>query len=123
MNISPAYEELGGVADDVPPRKPPAARGVGAPAAKMGHVAETAALHVLIGNFHHELRTQRFPGEVFALTPAAVSARHPLTRLGYCIGPCTPGMILERVFAVRREEVDQFHPLLLRKTGADADVL
>src|SRR5262245_54968293 len=51
---------------------------VRAPAAELGGVAGAVALHVVVCNLHYELRTQRFPGQVLALTPAALATGHAL---------------------------------------------
>ena len=49
---------------------------VGAPAAEVGHVAEAAALHVLVGDLDDELGAEGIPGEVLAAAPAALAAGH-----------------------------------------------
>ncbi len=54
---------------------------VGAPSAKLRHVTEAAALHVLVGDFDHQLGPQRLPRQVLALAPAALAARHALLDL------------------------------------------
>jgi hypothetical protein len=42
----------------------------------MGHVSKAAALHVFVGDFDDEFWTQRFPGQILALAPAALAPRH-----------------------------------------------
>ena len=44
----------------------------------MGHVAESTALHVLVGDFDDEFGTQRLPRKIFALAPAALTAGHAM---------------------------------------------
>src|SRR5580704_1812854 len=54
---------------------------VGSPSAELCHMAEAAPLHVLVSDFHYQFGTQRLPGQVLALTPAALATRHPLDAL------------------------------------------
>src|SRR6516225_11358430 len=49
---------------------------VGAPSSKLRHVTEASSLHMLICDLNHEFRSERFPGQILALTPAALAARH-----------------------------------------------
>src|SRR5579872_238727 len=49
-----------------------------APAAKLRHVPETAALHVLVGDFDHQFGPKWLPGKVLTRAPAALSAGHAL---------------------------------------------
>src|ERR1700722_10722263 len=51
---------------------------IGAPSAELRHVTESVSLHVLVRNLHYEFGSQRFPRQVFTLTPAALPARHAL---------------------------------------------
>ena len=51
---------------------------VGAPPAKLRHVAEARALHVLVSDLDHQLGPQRLPRQILALAPAALPARHAL---------------------------------------------
>ena len=51
---------------------------VGAPPAKLRHVPEAGALHVLVGDFDHQLGPQRLPRQVLALAPAALASRHAM---------------------------------------------
>ena len=63
---------------------------VRAPPSKMRHVPEARALHVLVGDFDHQLGPQRLPRQVLALAPAALAARHPLPGFpiaGRMLGP------------------------------------
>ena len=53
-----------------------------APAAKLRGVAEAAALHVVVGDLDDQLRTERLPGQVLALAPAA-----------RCAGPALSGRV------------------------------
>src|SRR6202034_1134177 len=47
---------------------------VHAPPAKLRHVAEAAALHVLVSHFDDQLRPQRLPRQGLGLAAAALSA-------------------------------------------------
>jgi len=98
---------------------------VGAPSAKMRHVPEAGALHVLIGDFQHQFRAQRFPRQIFPLAPAALSSGHALAHFGAgeCFRPLPPRMILERVFAIGRELFYKSAARIVGETCADADVL
>jgi hypothetical protein len=49
---------------------------VGAPAAEVGHVAEAAALHVLVCDFDDKLGAEGFPFKIFAAAPTALAAWH-----------------------------------------------
>src|SRR5882724_10480962 len=72
---------------------------VRAPSAKMRHVPEASALHVLISDFHHQLGPQRLPRQVLALAPAALATRHAMSAFpvcGFMLGPLLPRMIGER---------------------------
>src|ERR1700722_7608588 len=95
---------------------------VGAPSAKFRHVPKSAALHMLVSNLHHQFSSHWLPREVFALAPSALTTRHALL-------PCTefrppaPGMIHQRVTAIRLQEVCQLAPLLLSKAGTHTNVL
>ena len=51
---------------------------VGAPPAKLRHVTEARALHVLVGDFDHQLGPQRLPRQILALAPAALAAGHAM---------------------------------------------
>src|SRR5205085_7731053 len=65
---------------------------VGAPPLEVGGVAETFALHVLVGNLTHQLGAQRLPRHVLALAPAAQPPRHGAARRGDGLGPPRPGV-------------------------------
>src|ERR1700685_2811582 len=103
-----------------------ARRLVGAPSSKMRHVPEACALHVLIGDFDHQLGPQRLPRKVLTLAPTALATRSTLRSFAVCgkmLRPMLPGMIRQRVLTIRREELDQFPALLVREAGAHADML
>ena len=95
------------------------------PSAELRHVPESPALHVLVRNFNHQLGPQRFPRQIFSLTPPALAARYPLPRLNarILLRPGLPRMVRKRILPVRLEEIYEFTPLCHRKAGADADVL
>ena len=92
----------------------------------MGHVAEAAALHVLVGNFNHQLGTQRLPGQVFALAPAALAAGHAtpsFTSLESCSAQPLQGMIGERVPSIRQKKFCELAALLGGKARTNTHVL
>src|SRR5258706_9835654 len=51
---------------------------VGSPSAELRRMTEAASLHVVVSDFHHQFGAHPFPRSVFALTPAALTARHAL---------------------------------------------
>src|SRR5437762_3251328 len=86
---------------------------VGPPAPKLRRVSKPAALHVVVRDFDDELRTKRFPREILALAPAAHRARSTmwLAFARISVRPCTPRVTLERILAIRREELDELSAL------------
>src|SRR5438067_11382307 len=84
---------------------------VGAPSAKLRSVAKSASLHMVIGDFDNQFRSQRFPRQVLTLTPAALATRHATRRFRAClfrICPALPRMRGKRIFA---ERLEKFHQL------------
>ena len=78
---------------------------VGAPSAKLRHVAEARTLHVLICNFDNQLGPQWLPRKILAFAPAALASRHTMprfTRLGRGLGPALPGVVSQHFLAIRR---------------------
>src|SRR5579883_797192 len=92
-----------------------------APSPELRGVAEASALHVLIGDFHDQFRTQRLPGKILAAAPAALRAGHAAARIGP--GPRSPRMIFERVLPIRFQKLHQLQAHLIAEAGAHADVL
>ena len=89
-------------------------------------MTEAPALHMFVSDFHHQLRTQRFPRQIFALAPAALSARHPLTGFGvlcHILGPALPWVIGKRILAIRRKVIDELTTHAVREAPANADML
>ena len=84
-----------------------------------------AALHVVVGDFDHQLGTQRLPRQILALAPAALAARHALPgrHPPVLLRPRFPRMIGERVLAIGREKLHELAALLCGEARADADVL
>jgi hypothetical protein len=99
---------------------------VGAPPPELCCVTEAAALHVIVCDFDYQLRTQRFPGHVLSLAPAALGAWSALfgfTIRFFVLGPIFPGMSGERILAIWRKV---FHKLTAHAVGEardDADML
>ena len=83
-------------------------------------MAEPVALEMVVGDFGHQLGTERGPTEVLAGTPAALTARHPLVRVAVLLHPrvlgCGPG--LEGC-----ELLDELGPLGHAEPGGDAHVV
>ena len=98
---------------------------VDTPPAKLRHVPEASALHVLVRDFDHQLGPQRLPRQILALAPAALASRHAMLRplAAVMLRPALPRVIGQRVLAIGREEFDEFPALLLREARADTDVL
>src|SRR3954454_12292022 len=76
-----------------------AGRLVEAPAAELGGVAETVALHVVIGDFDDQLRPERLPAQIFAGGPATLAAGHSAAG---GVSPLFPRVISERILAILR---------------------
>jgi len=95
------------------------------PAAKLRDVPEAIALHVIVGDLDHELGPERFPGEIFTLTPATLATGHALRCAGFLVaaGPCFPRMIGKRVFTIRLQEFSELLASIRRKTGTHSDML
>src|SRR4051812_20583508 len=96
---------------------------VGAPPSKLRGVPETTALHVVVGNLDHQLRTQRLPRKVLALAPAAHPTGHALSSGVAVTGPCFPRMPIERILTIGREKIHQLPALFIGKACRDAHVL
>src|SRR5512138_1787665 len=96
---------------------------VGAPAAELGSVAKAIALHVIVGNLNNELRTQRLPGQIFSGAPSTLRAGHSTKLIVRELRPVTPGMIFERILAVRLEKPHELSTLRIGKARAHSDVL
>src|SRR4029079_2856615 len=74
---------------------------VGAPSAKLRGMTESVALHMIIRNFDHQLRTQRLPGQTFTRAPAALAARHAIIGLSvHLLRPIFPWMMGKCIFAI-----------------------
>src|SRR5215471_8137823 len=89
---------------------------VRSPSAELRHVTEAAALHVLVRNFYYEFGPHWFPGQILALTPAALPARHALRNsgfigLGSVFRPGFPGVSDERVFTIGLQKFCEFEAL------------
>src|SRR5215213_8803031 len=89
------------------------------PPPKLRRVTKAISLHVIISNFHHELRSQRLPRQILPRAPTTLRTGNPeiVTR------PFLPRMFRERVFAVRLQKLHQIDTLLIRKTRTHTDVL
>src|SRR5438045_7985049 len=48
------------------------------PATKLRSVSKTISLHVVVSHFDHQLRSQRFPRQIFTLTPATLRTRNAI---------------------------------------------
>src|ERR1700716_320049 len=80
---------------------------VRSPSAELRCMTEAASLHVVVSDLHHQLGSQRFPRQVFALTPSALTAGHASDAFIGCtflVRPRLPRMSIECVLTVRLEE-------------------
>src|ERR1700752_1412760 len=96
---------------------------VGAPAAELGGVTKTIALHVFVSYLRDQLRPQRFPRQILPRTPPALRARNSPSAIHLTHGPRFPRMLFQSVLAIRLEKLNQFDPLLVLKTRAHDDVM
>ena len=81
---------------------------VGSPSTELRRVTEAISLHVVVGDFNHQLRTQRFPREVLPLAPAALPTWHTACAFTTIfIRPGLPRMVLQRICPIRLEEFCQ----------------
>ena len=81
---------------------------------------------MVVRDFDHQLGTQRLPGQVLALAPAALATRHAMLGFADCgsrLGPVLPRMGGEGVLAVGTEVFRELPAVHLREARADADVL
>src|SRR6188768_401729 len=69
---------------------------VGTPSEERRCVTEAIALHVIVFDLAHALDAQRFPGQVLACAPAAVTAGHPCPGTAG-VRPLAPGMRGQRI--------------------------
>ena len=99
---------------------------VGAPAAELRRVPEAGALHVIVGDFDHELAAGAAP------TKGPCPGSSGSTAPGRRCRPASPlsaiaqafhGWSFRSVDAIRREELDQLAPLRVGEACADADML
>src|SRR5580704_13995066 len=86
-----------------------------APPAKLGHVTEAGALHMLVSDFDHQFGSKRFPRQVFPLAPATLTAGHALFTCAK-LRPAAPRVIHQRISPIRQEEFRQLTALLCRET-------
>src|ERR1041384_8370797 len=97
---------------------------VEAPAAKLRGVTESIALHMIIRNFDHQLRTQRLPGQILTRTPAALAPWHAIIGLSVrLLRPIFPWMMGKRIFAIRCEKLYELTSFLFREARADTDMV
>src|SRR5215469_12060385 len=99
---------------------------VRSPAPKLCRVPEAISLHVIVGDFDHQFRAQRFPRKVLALTPSALPAGHALRTVSQShmnFGPSLPWMIYQSILAIRFEKLSQFEPRSIAEAGTDSHML
>src|SRR5579871_4942723 len=99
---------------------------VGPPPAEVRHVTEAASLHVLVSDFHNQFGPQGLPGQILALAPTALPARHALagfTSRGLRTSPALPRVTSESILPIGLEEFCQLAALLRSEAGANADML
>src|SRR5262249_22360475 len=96
------------------------------PPAKLSGMAEAVSLHVIVGDLYHQFRTQRFPRQIFALTPAALPPGHAFDSLASVssrFGPLFPGMICKRILAVGNQKFCQLRTFFRAEARAHSDML
>src|SRR6185369_4700169 len=94
------------------------------PPSKLRDMAKAAALHVVISDFDYKLGPQRLPGQIFALAPSALAARHALLGAIRCVfGPMLPWVRGKSVLSVRRQVVYKLTPDPFGEARADSDML
>src|SRR3954452_20951781 len=79
------------------------------PPPKLRRVPETIPLHVVIRHFHHKLGPKGLPGQILALAPSALAARHSMPGLlgcGFRRSPVFPGMTGQGIFPIGLEKID-----------------
>src|SRR6187397_3104505 len=74
---------------------------VGPPPLEDRGVPETIALHGVVLPFAHAFDAHRFPRQILARAPPALTARHARAVVGF--GPFTPWMLLESIGSKRLE--------------------
>ena len=94
---------------------------ISSPATKLRGVTKTIALHVIVSNFNHELRSQWLPRQVLSRAPTTLRTRNTVREI--VTRPFFPWMIRERVFAIRVEKLNELETLLIGKTRAHTNVL
>src|SRR5579863_9133212 len=97
-----------------------------APSAELRGVTKPVPLHVVVGHFDDQFRTQWFPRQILALTPAALAARHPLGLLAlgtFAFCPCLPWVGCQSILSIGREKVYKLFALRRTEAGAHSDML
>jgi hypothetical protein len=93
------------------------------PSLKDRRVAEAIALHVIVLHFADPLDPQRFPRQVLARAPPALSTRHACRLRGSRDCPFAPRVILERARAQRLEILRQLPPRRHVEGGRHANMM
>ncbi len=97
---------------------------VGAPPAEVGHMPEASALHMLVRDLNYQFWTERLPGKILALAPAAFAAGHAMFAVDFFGAfPILPWVIAQGILAVGREEIEKRVARFRGEACADADVL
>src|SRR5689334_1016728 len=87
-------------------------------------MSQSIALHVVVRNLHDEFRTERFPGKIFALTPAALPSRHSTgSSLFGSFLPLFPWMSRKRILTIRLQKFCKLLTFLNAETCAYTNVL
>jgi len=87
-------------------------------------MAKAVALHMLICDLDDQLRAQRFPRQVFALTPPALASRQAMIAIPIrVVSPVSPGMARECIAAIWLEMLNEGSAVVKFETGAYTDVL
>src|SRR3954452_418867 len=93
------------------------------PTLELGGVPEAAALHVVVADLQHALRSQRHERQVLARAPPALRAGHPVGVRDGPVRPLTPRVLGEVLDDQRLQLLDQLGPRGRSEGRRHADVL
>ena len=92
------------------------------PPPEPGRVSEPVSLHVVVRHFDDQFGAKRDEGEVFALAPPALSARHPVFRRSSSSAWLHPRIVVRAGLQVL-QFLDQRRPPRCRELSGDANML
>src|SRR5262245_15085727 len=89
------------------------------PSQENGGMAEAITLQVVVLDLAHPLYPQRLPREILPGAPPALPTRHAGHFVLACVGPFTPGVILECILAQRCQVLRELLAHGDRERGCD----